>query len=1067
MLYSLPSIADVKGYVADVQLVNNQFVIRGWTCVQGLNQSINAHIYLGGAAGTGTFFKNIVANRDNEAAVNQACSTNSQIKHRFQLTLSNDDLMKHGGKKIYVHGINPSGKNLLLTRSGQFMIPKDQSVVKGFVDKVQTQGTGLRLRGWACHSGYSKSTNVHVYAKDANGKRTFLYSAPANTKREDAVKNACRSTSNNHGYDFVIPRTKLEGHQQSVLYVHGIRVAGSVPNNVLVKSTSFQVPKYLNYYLSEFKNGSMLMVKKGQRIIINTSREFGQIHINGGQLLCPSNTKTYNLTTSGIMVMGQDSLFQCGTAKSPFRGKLTIAIKKGSTLSGHTGEAAFAVMDKGSVLLHGDNYGSKWTRLRIHAYANQRHLYLSEPVNWKVGDIVAIAPTGFNYLQAEQRQIEAISGDKKTVRLKTNLSHFHYGQKQNYKNSRRNYSLESRAEVINLTRNIVIKTAGDIKELDNSKFGAHMMVMRTARAYISGVQFERMGQMGEMARYPFHWHRAGNVNGQYIKNSSVTNSYQRCITVHGTNYALVQNNVCFNHFSHGYFLEDGDEIGNKFYHNVGMLSKRPPRSRALLLSDWNGIQRTRFDSPSTFWVSNPNNDFYGNVAAGSQGTGFWMSFVPYLNCSTYKCDTVQRASDANVFPSFQKTLRFDNNIAHSSNVGFTWDGAAVKEKLNDPTHQFYNPNNENDRMIDSSHYFAKGHDNPDGAKPIFRNLTAYKNVYTGAYYRGSESHFHNFMGADNGVNLFIAFDQKFINSLIVGESNNTSASERKFYKDKTIWSRKNMVGFVTYDGPTTLDKVHFAGFPSKKVYIDGVDITPTPIHLFGGASHYEHQIASATFEGNPYYKVHFSENGVGWQDARNHVRVRDVNGSIYGRAGELIVPNHPILFDSSSNCRNLHGGRAKAYGCQYELGTLLFAPTVMNDGLKGNQVYFKATRNDGPQVNMFDRSKFPLNNKLGTILGKGYSYRVQFDRSKVLHPGYIFEADYNNRKSPTVIFDNVRNCSIRDGARRVSSWNDLNNSNENVYLKDANGIFYVRAFANTRRPIVRAFQSNAIRFSCP
>lgn len=74
-----------------------------------------------------------------------------------------------------------------------------------------------------------------------------------------------------------------------------------------------------------------------------------------------------------------------------------------------------------------------------------------------------------------------------------------------------------------------------------------------------------------MGRYPFHWHRNGNSNGQYIKNSAIHDTFSRCVTIHETNNALVQNNVCYNHNGHGYFLESGNEVGNSFIDNVGML----------------------------------------------------------------------------------------------------------------------------------------------------------------------------------------------------------------------------------------------------------------------------------------------------------------------------------------------------------------------------------------------------------------------------------------------------------------------------------------------------------------
>lgn len=60
--------------------------------------------------------------------------------------------------------------------------------------------------------------------------------------------------------------------------------------------------------------------------------------------------------------------------------------------------------------------------------------------------------------------------------------------------------------------------------------------------------------------------------GQYIKNSSVYNSNNRCYTVHATNNTVVSGNVCYNFTGHGYFLEDGIEVNTTISGNLGILA---------------------------------------------------------------------------------------------------------------------------------------------------------------------------------------------------------------------------------------------------------------------------------------------------------------------------------------------------------------------------------------------------------------------------------------------------------------------------------------------------------------
>ena len=83
-----------------------------------------------------------------------------------------------------------------------------------------------------------------------------------------------------------------------------------------------------------------------------------------------------------------------------------------------------------------------------------------------------------------------------------------------------------------------------------------------------------------MARYPMHWHVMGAVDGQYFTGSSVWGSFNRCVTVHGTDNARVEGNVCHDHLGHGYFLEDGAETGNLIAGNLGLGTQTHRRGRA-------------------------------------------------------------------------------------------------------------------------------------------------------------------------------------------------------------------------------------------------------------------------------------------------------------------------------------------------------------------------------------------------------------------------------------------------------------------------------------------------------
>ena len=102
---------------------------------------------------------------------------------------------------------------------------------------------------------------------------------------------------------------------------------------------------------------------------------------------------------------------------------------------------------------------------------------------------------------------------------------------------------------------------------------------------------------------------------------------------------------------HTIFTEDGTERFNIIRYNlVGVV--RPIWS--LLMVD---------QSPSNFWIVNPHNYVYGNVAAGSSHYGFWFRSLP-------EPDGVsgQGLADSalNRCPNYAELLKFEVNVAHST-----------------------------------------------------------------------------------------------------------------------------------------------------------------------------------------------------------------------------------------------------------------------------------------------------------------------------------------------------------------------------------------------------------------
>ncbi len=111
----------------------NTYTIVGWACSTGRNASIDVHAYLGGPAGSGTFFAAVSANQASEAGVASACRAQGGA-YRFSIPLDAAARQRYANQLIYIHGISPVGaSHNLIANSGTFRVPPPVSVARRYV----------------------------------------------------------------------------------------------------------------------------------------------------------------------------------------------------------------------------------------------------------------------------------------------------------------------------------------------------------------------------------------------------------------------------------------------------------------------------------------------------------------------------------------------------------------------------------------------------------------------------------------------------------------------------------------------------------------------------------------------------------------------------------------------------------------------------------------------------------------------------------------------------------------------------------------------------------------------
>ena len=326
-------------------------------------------------------------------------------------------------------------------------------------------------------------------------------------------------------------------------------------------------------------------IPAGLTVTLDTDVECGAIVVEGRLEVQRANR---TLLCDTLLVQGASAVFQAGSSASRFLQTFTLTLKGLSSeiAMGAMGAKVLGAHNGGTLEIHGRDR-IEWTHLGANAAVGATSLTLAEPVDWVVGDSILVTSSRADWNEAETRTITAVSPDLRTVSFATGLAYLHNGSTITKTRSTdgKSWTGDLRAEVGLLSRNVKIQ--GDAAS-ETAGFGGHIMVMNggptccvtAGKAYIEGVELYRMGQKSIVARYPMHWHMVaeGGV-GQYFRDSVVRHSFNRAITIHGTESTLVENNFCYDHLGHGIFLEDGSERFNVIRRNVVLATKRPAKAR--------------------------------------------------------------------------------------------------------------------------------------------------------------------------------------------------------------------------------------------------------------------------------------------------------------------------------------------------------------------------------------------------------------------------------------------------------------------------------------------------------
>jgi cell migration-inducing and hyaluronan-binding protein len=416
-----------------------------------------------------------------------------------------------------------------------------------------------------------------------------------------------------------------------------------------------------------------------------------------------------------------------------------------------------------------------------------------------------------------------------------------------------------------------------------------------------------MGQNMHLARYPIHWHILGEGKGQYIKNASIHDTYSRCVTVHGTNNLRIENNVTYNTVGHCYFLEDAVETGNEFVRNLGILTKCHPDDKPCVPTNaFNGspagqqakdILIPSDNTAATFWITNPDNVYRDNVAAGSEQIGFWIALPE-------KPTGAHEGKNADVFPRRTPFRQFTGNVSHSNFDALMFDrGPSPKGNFNlgGNTHVAYaDPTDTKSQQLET----------------VIADFTGYKNSNAAIWARGENHIFRDMKLADNGIGYTHAFPgispagaaytSKVIDSLFVGETANignpTTPAEIAYGRSQPNKNTDYPIrGYEYYDFGHALVNDKFVNFQDNKTREAGAIsyllYSNFPISTYNSVERLKFENAKPVHYPRIDRRWAFE---IGDEIGYTGAVFVDKDGSIGGKPGSYVVIDNGIASDAKS-----------------------------------------------------------------------------------------------------------------------------------------------------------------------
>jgi len=312
---------------------------------------------------------------------------------------------------------------------------------------------------------------------------------------------------------------------------------------------------------------SIAIIGAGRTVTIDSSIDVGYLVIQGALTVEYGND--IDIRTKGMLITGGNlsgrkkrdttnakndesvARFSVGSRKRPFPCSNTLRIiLHDDVVEGLENEANLDVRtiktDKNLHLI-GCQQPITSVMLELDANVDDTTITVDTKISkyWKVGGHIAIAPTGMDPLEAEDRIITNI--DKYTITFDKPLKYFHSGM-ENTESTYLKGTFYRAAEVIYLTRNIIIESDAEAENYqDHLGTGGRLVIKKRGDAKpnvdLRYIQFNKMAHFGDNNKPAIYMK---GVKSSRVQGCSFVDSYGPGVGLYGARPSYIKSNVFYN-----------------------------------------------------------------------------------------------------------------------------------------------------------------------------------------------------------------------------------------------------------------------------------------------------------------------------------------------------------------------------------------------------------------------------------------------------------------------------------------------------------------------------------------